>query len=123
MDDTGMVIDLELAKNILLEYFTTGEYEYAGINETYKDFLKKIQTDLIYNGDYFTFKDNEDYTYFGGPEGSSGYWIQEMSEWLKERKLTNCWSVNGLTSDLNNENKVFYEIEGDLKCFIIHEGD
>lgn len=60
---------------------------------------------------------------FGGPEGSSGYWIQEVSEWLKEMKLTKCWSVDGLVSDLNNENKVFYEVEGELKCFIIHEGD
>ena len=59
----------------------------------------------------------------GGPEGSSGYWIQEASEWFKEMKLIKCWSVTGLVSDLNNENKVFYEINGELKCFIIHEGD
>lgn len=123
MDENGMVIDLELAKAILIEFFTTGEYQFAGCDESYKKFLEKIKTELIYNGDYFTFKDSEGYTYFGGPEGSSGYWIQEASEWLKEMKLTKCWSVNGLVSDLNNENKVFYEVEGELKCFVIHEGD
>ena len=53
--------------------------------------------------------------------GTSGYWIQEMSEWVEDAKR--CHSVNGYLSDLNNENKIFYEVDGELKCFIIHESD
>lgn len=30
---------------------------------------------------------------------------------------------DGYLSDLNNENKIFYEVDGELKCFIIHESD
>lgn len=60
-------------------------------------------------------------TYFGGPDGDSGLWIQELSEWIKEHKDDG--SINGWVSDLNNERKVFYEVNGELKCFIIHEGD
>lgn len=119
MDENGMIIDLELAKAILLEFFTTGEYQY----KSQVDLIEKIRTKLIYNEEYYTFEDEDGFAYFGGPEGACGYWIQEMSEWLKEMKLTKCWSVDGLVSDLNNENKVFYEIDGELKCFIIHEGD
>lgn len=119
MDENGMIIDLELAKAILIEFFTTGEYQY----KSQVDLIEKIRTKLIYNEEYYTFEDEDGFAYFGGPEGACGYWIQEMSEWLKEMKLTKCWSVDGLVSDLNNENKVFYEIDGELKCFIIHEGD
>lgn len=59
----------------------------------------------------------------GGPDDSRGYWIQEMSEWLRWKKKLWLFSNEKLISWLNNENKVFYEINGELKCFIIHEGD
>lgn len=122
MDENGMITDLELAKAILIEFFTTGKYEYE--NSSYhKHFINRIKNELFYNEDYYTFKDNKGLTYFGGPEGACGYWIQEVSEWIKWAKKLNEISVCGLTTDLNNENKVFYEIDGELKCFIIHEGD
>lgn len=120
MDEYGYVIDLELAKAIIIEFFSTGEYKYDGYKENYKEFYGKIKSELIYNGDYFTFE-YETGTYFGGPEGDSGLWIQELSEWIKEYKEYD--STNGLVSALNNERKVFYEVNGELKCFIIHEGD
>lgn len=121
MDENGNVIDLELAKAILIEFFSTNMYWWE--RRENQKFLEKIKTELIYNDDYFTFKDSEGYTYFGGPEGASEYWIQEVYEWVRERKLSKCWSIDGLVTDLNNEDKVFYEIDGEIKCFIIHEGD
>lgn len=119
MDENGYVINLELAKNILIEYFSTSGYFY-GVNE---NFLKQIKSELVFTGDYYTFEDKNGGTFFGGPDGACGYWIQEMSEWIKWAKKLGSVSVSGLVSDLNNENKVFYEVNGELKCFIIHEGD
>lgn len=122
MDENGMIIDLELAKAILIEFFTTGEYKYED-SSCHKHLINQIRNELFYNEDYYTFKDNEGLTYFGGPEDACGYYIQEIHEWVKWAKKLNAISVCGLASDLNNENKVFYEINGELKCFIIHEGD
>ena len=44
-----------------------------------------------------------------------------MSKWVEDAKR--CHSIDGYLSDLNNENKIFYEVDGELKCFIIHESD
>lgn len=122
MDEYGYVIDVELAKAILIEFFSTGEYQYNKYDADYQEFYAKISSDLVDIGDGYSFIDPENgHSYFGGPEGASGYWIQEMSEWVEDAKR--CHSVDGYLSDLNNENKIFYEVDGELKCFIIHESD
>lgn len=110
------VIDLELAKAIIIEFFSTGEYN--RYKEEYKKFYDKIKSELIYNGDYFTF---ETETYFGDPDRDCGLLIQELSEWIKEHKDNS--SINGWVSDLNDERKVFYEVNEELKCFILMEAD
>ena len=122
MDEYGYVIDVELAKAILIEFFSTGEYQYNKYDADYQEFYAKINSDLVDIGDGYSFIDPENgHSYFGGPEGASGYWIQEMSKWVEDAKR--CHSINGYLSDLNNENKIFYEVDGELKCFIIHESD
>ena len=50
----------------------------------------------------------------------SGYVICELQGWLIEH---NPPSVDGIVIDLNNEEKVFFKINGELKCFILHESD
>lgn len=116
IDKYGYVVDLELAKDILIEYFSSGQFKYwNGLEE----FSNKIRNNLIkYEGGY-SFK-NENGIYFGGPDGMSGYVICELNDWLKEN---NPPSVDGKVRDLNNEEKVFFEIDGELKCFILHESD
>lgn len=118
IDEYGLVIDLELAKKILIEYFSTGVYEYDDNDEL----IHKIKSDLIQVEEIdYTFRDEEGYTHFGGPDGDSGFWIQELNGWMEENK--GCCSIDGIMSDINNERKVFYEVNGDLKCFILHESD
>ena len=109
IDKYGYVTDLELAKDILVEYFSSGQYKYR------RDLLEKIRSSLIKYG--YTFDDG---LTFGGPEGSSGYTICELSSWLKDHDSP---SIYGRVRDLNDEDKVFFEINGELKCFILHELD
>lgn len=126
MNEFGYVTDLELAKKILIKFFITGEYQYrdSWINDKdghYKEFLNKIKNELQQYDEGFVFFEEDGTPYFGGPEGASGYWIQEAGKCFEEIKK--CPSVDGAISDLNNENKVFYEIDGELKCFVLHELD
>lgn len=116
INEYGYVIDLELAKDILIEYFSSGRYQYC--NEL-EELRNKIRDNLIkYDGGY-SFRD-ENGTYFGGPDGMSGYVICELYGWIKEN---NPPSTYGIVRDLNDEEKVFFEINGELKCFILHELD
>lgn len=127
MDEDGNIIDLELAKKILIEFFTTSEYQYRDSwfndkNGYYKEFLTKIKNELQPFDGGFVFYEEDGTPYFGGPEGACGYWIQDANEWYKECNLLGP-SVAGAVSDLNNENTVFCEVDGELKCFVIHELD
>lgn len=116
IDKYGYVVDLELAKDILIEYFSSGQFKYW---DELEEFRNKIRNNLIkYEGGY-SFK-GETGIYFGGPDGMSGYIICELQGWLKENKTP---SVDGIVRDLNNEEKVFFKINGELKCFILHESD
>lgn len=116
IDKYGYVVDLELAKDILIEYFSSGRFEYLYKQEELCD---KIRNNLIDYEEGYSFRD-ENGTYFGGPDGMSGYIICELQGWLKENKTP---SVDGIVRDINNEEKVFFEINGELKCFILHESD
>ena len=116
MDEYGYVTNLELAKDILIEYFSSGYYQYCDELEGLRN---KIRNSLVKaEGGYF-FKD-EHGLYFGGPEGMSGYTICDLQCWLKESDPP---SIYGTVRDLNNEKKVFFEVDGELKCFILHESD
>lgn len=126
MDEYGYITDLELAKKILIEFFTTAGYQYRDSwfrdeDGYYKEFLTKIKNELQSYDEGFVFYEEDGTPYFGGPEGASGYWIQEANKCYEEIKR--CPSVVGAVSDFNNENKVFYEIDGELKCFVLHELD
>lgn len=126
MDEYGYITDLELAKKILIEFFTTKEYQYrdSWINDkdgSYKEFLNQIKNELYPYDGGFTFKHEDGGVFFGGPEGASGYYIQEVNKCFEEIKR--CPSISGAVSDLNNKNTVFYEVNGELKCFVLHELD
>lgn len=114
----GTVTDLELAKSILIAYFQANELEfgYEAI-----EICSRIKNELE-EQDYEYFLRNEDnHLFFGGPEGFSGYRIRELSLWLKEHKEHP--SIYGYLYDLNSARKVFYEIDGELKYFILEEAD
>lgn len=126
MDEYGYVTDLELAKKILIEFFTTKEYQYrdSWIHDkdgSYKEFLNQIKNELYSYDGGFTFKHEDGGIFFEGPEGASGYYIQEVNKCFEEIKR--CPSISGAVSDLNNKNTVFYEVNGELKCFVLHELD
>lgn len=116
IDKYGYVTDLELAKDILVEYFSSGQYKHR---RDLAELLEKIRNSLIKYEDGYTF-DDEDGLTFGGPEGSSGYIICELGSWLKDHDSP---SIYGRVRDLNDEDKVFFEINRELKCFILHELD
>ena len=111
----GTVIDLELAKSILIAYFQANEpefgYEAIEICDRIKNELEEL------DHEYFL-RDEDNCLFFGGPEGFSGYRIQELSLWLKEHK-----EHPGYLYDLNSARKVFYKVNGELKCFILEEAD
>lgn len=126
MDEFGYVTNLELAKKILIEFFTTKEYQYRDSwiydkDGHYKEFLDQIKNELYPYDLGFTFKHEDGGIFFGGPECASGYYIQEVNKCFEEHKR--CPSVAGAVSDLNNENTIFYEIDEELKCFVLHELD
>lgn len=121
MNEHGYVTDLELAKKILIEFFSTKEYQYEDNFDYHKEFLNKIKNKLYPYDDGFTFKHEDGGTFFGGPQFASGYYIQEVNKFFEEIKQYP--SVDGAISDLNNENTVFYEIDGKLQCFVLHELD
>lgn len=116
IDEYGYVVDLELAKDILIEYFSSGQYKYCRKLEGLRE---KIRSSLIKYDEGYTFED-EGGIHFDGPDGSSGYTICELNSWLKDHTPP---SIYGTVRDLNNEDKVFFEINGELKCFILHELD
>ena len=111
----GTVTDLELAKSILIAYFQANEpefgYEAIEICNRIKNELEEL------DHEYFLRNEDND-LFFGGPEGFSGYRIQELSKWLKEQK-----EYPGYLYNLNSARKVFYEVNGELKCFILEEAD
>ena len=108
IDKYGYVTDLELAKDILVEYFSSGQYKYR---RDLAELLEKIRSSLIKYG--YTFDDKDGLTF-------GGYTICELSSWLKDHDSP---SIYGRVRDLNDEDKVFFEINGELKCFILHELD
>lgn len=114
MDEYGYVTDLELAKNILIMYFSS-KY----ILE--KKLCERIKNELIAYDNGFTF--NTQYgPNFGGPDGSSGYVIQTLDRWLIEHP-ENLYFLGGQLQDLNRNDGVFYKVEDKLTYFVLSELD
>lgn len=114
----GTVLDLELAKSILIAYFTANESEFG---YEAKEICDRIKDELEEQDYEYFLRDEDGSLYFGGPEGFSGYRIRELSKWLEEDKENP--SIDGYLYDLNSSRKVFYEVNGELKCFILEEAD
>lgn len=129
IDCWGNVTDIELAKKILVEFFTTGEYKFRDSqfrdkDGSYKAFLEEIENELVSFDGGFTFMIEDNLYHFGGPEGSSGYLIQEMSHYIEEAVTRSPeMGLAFLANVLNDEHTVFYEVDGEIKCFVLHELD
>ena len=52
-----------------------------------------------------------------------GYVIRELEGWLKEYKEISEGDSHLMLNWLNELDVVFYEIEGELKCFVLSEFD
>ena len=118
IDKSGYVFDVDLAKDILIAYLLSKECKYG---REIRKLCTRVLNELIEIEGEFFLKNEDGDLYFGGPEGYSGYRIQEISSWLEENKQHP--SIHGSVYDLNSENKVFYEINGKLECFILMEAD
>lgn len=59
----------------------------------------------------------------GGPDQMDGYVIRELEGWLKEYKEISEGDSHLMLNWLNELDVVFYEIEGELKCFVLSEFD
>ena len=113
MNEDGYVCDLDLAKSILIMYFSNKFIFKRGL-------CPKIKDELVEFEGGFTFLDGDHYN-FGGPDQMSGYVIQTLEGCLKEYE--ECPSMSGAAAYLNTFDVVFYEIEGEIKCFVLKELD
>ncbi len=59
----------------------------------------------------------------GGPDQMDGYVIRELEGWLKEYKEISEGDSHLMLNWLNELDVVFYEIEGEIKCFVLKEFD
>ena len=59
----------------------------------------------------------------GGPDQMDGYVIRELEGWLKEYKEISEGDSHLMLNWLNELDVVFYEIEGEIKCFVLKELD
>lgn len=71
----------------------------------------------------FTFINPDGYYHFGGPDQMDGYVIRELEGWLKEYKEISEGDSHLMLNWLNELDVVFYEIEGEIKCFVLKELD
>lgn len=116
MDECGFVNDLDLAKSILIMYFSN-----KFILE--RELVTKIKNELVEIEGGFTFINPDGYYHFGGPDQMDGYVIRELEGWLKEYKEISEGDSHLMLNWLNKLDVVFYEIEGELKCFVLNEFD
>ncbi len=114
MNEDGYVCDLDLAKSILIMYFSN-----KFVLE--RELCTKIKNELVEIEGGFTFINPDGYYHFGGPNQMDGYVIQTLEECLKEYE--ECPSMDGAAAYLNTLDVAFYEIEGEIKCFVLKEFD
>ena len=116
MDEYGFVNDLDLAKSILIMYFSN-KFTLE------RELVTKIKNELVEIEGGFTFINSDGYYHFGGPDQMDGYVIRELEGWLKEYKEISEGDSDLMLNWLNKLDVVFYEIEGELKCFVLSEFD
>lgn len=116
MDEYGFVNNLDLAKSILIMYFSN-----KFILE--RELVTKIKNELVEIEGGFTFINPDGYYHFGGPDQMDEYVIRELEGWLKEYKEISEDDSHLMLNWLNELDVVFYEIEGEIKCFVLKELD
>lgn len=116
MDEYGFVNNLDLAKSILIMYFSN-----KFILE--RELVTKIKNELVEIEGGFTFINPDGYYHFGGPDQMDEYVIRELEGWLKEYKEISEGDSHLMLNWLNELDVVFYEIEGEIKCFVLKEFD
>lgn len=116
MDEDGCVCDLDLAKSILIMYFSN-KFTLAS------ELCTKIKNELAEIEGGFTFINPDGHYHFGGPDQMDGYVIRELEGWIKEYKEISSGDLHLMLNWLNELDVVFYEIKGELKCFVLSEFD
>lgn len=110
----GRVVDLELAKRIIIQWL------YTFSDTQYK--IEEVQSSLFeFDGGFFTNRDEDGHISFGGPYGDSGLCLYTLKSWYDDCK--ECPSINGIERDINSERIVIIDNDGSPEVFVIHEYD
>lgn len=128
VDKYGCVTDLNLAKRIIIEKFTgwpyifrESEYSCIGTEKTLKEWLNRVEEDLIKVGHCgYTIKQKSGCTSLGGPDGWSGFIIQEANSYFLEEEL-----IKELDFNPNDEVlcTIYDEEDNKFVTFVLHELD
>lgn len=102
-------MNLELAKKIIIEFFSTGRFRF---DRNQKELIKEINEFLIEREDEYLLSNGNSLSY----EGWSGIRITKLDDWIDYVN-----SFEGDIMQINNTDKVFYNIDGKLTLFIIEE--
>lgn len=86
-----------------------------------RELVTKIKNELVEIEGGFTFINPDGYYHFGGPDQMDV--IRELEGWLKEYKEISEGDSHLMLNWLNELDVVFYEIEGEIKCFVLKELD
>ena len=112
VDEYGRVIDIELAKRIIIQWLYTFDNTQSKIDE--------VQSSLFeLDGGFFT--DRDGHASFGGPYGDSGLCLYTLESWYSRHK--ECPSIYGIERDVNSERIVIIDNNGSPEVFVIHEYD
>lgn len=99
------------------------EYYYI-ISDEIEDYMPQYMVEeLVEIEGGFTFINPDGYYHFGGPDQMDGYVIRELEGWLKEYKEISDGDSHLMLNWLNELDVVFYEIKGEIKCFVLKEFD
>lgn len=114
VNEYGRVVDVELAKRIIIQWLYTFDNT--------QDKIDEVQSSLFeFDGGFFTNKSINDTISFGGPYGDSGlciYTLNSYYDYCKEYP-----SINGTERDINSERIVIIDNNGSPEVFVIHEYD
>lgn len=127
IDKYGCVEDLDLAKRIIKEKFTGWPFHYVedkypcfGKERTVEEWLERVDKSLEASGAGFSIRQDNGYFSLGGPDGWSGFVIQEINAFFEEEGSKEL-------EDFNPNEEVMctiYDKEDDkFITFVLHELD
>lgn len=126
VNEYGVVEDLDLAKRIIKEKFSgwpftfvEDRYPCMGKEKTVKEWLKRVDEDLEeFDGNYSIMRDGG-YS-LGGPDGWSGFFIQEVNAYFNDMNFKDWGDFNPNEETMCT---ILDEEEQKFITFILHETD